>query len=386
MFNYVRIDALISMYKSNFVETFITNFVDPIYYVCIDAPKLAYFRCYSWLWYFLAVAKSILIWGQSSTKNLQATIYLMYRGAAEIRKYLIASSNIDDTMEFIKNSRSWTKVSFGDEYWHHFVVLATYPVVDTRYRENSLTVLAVTNFDADIIINHALKQNVDIVVTDKDPELQGKLKKLGIEFTDIAFVTDDDKMLREIHNLTVLFPTYDYAPQLGYSDQGLATQQDSPWYNDDCSWTMVEIDKRLPLPMFICSNTVGNKVKMITDRYGSSIAINDDNTHNFVAITHQVVMGIPLHKIPQVRMHIKGVDINGIEPIDFAEGGHPHILVITIEGGGRTDDACITDNVCVRHSKEKSHLIAKGKTRDDAIASFAKVPLGKEEIPRLAMP
>jgi hypothetical protein len=244
----------------------------------------------------------------------------------------------------------------------------------------------VANFDADIIINHAQKQNVDIVVTDKDPELQGKLKKLGIEFTDIAFVTDDDKMLREIHNLTVLFPTYDYAPQLGYSDQGLATQQDSPWYNDDCSWTMVEIDKRLPLPMFICSNTVGNKVKMITDRYGSSIAINDDNTHNFVAITHQVVMGIPLHKIPQVRMHIKGVDINGIEPIDFAEGGHPHILVITIEGGGRTDDACITDNVCVRHSKEKSHLIAKGKTRDDAIASFAKVPLGKEEIPRLAMP
>ena len=63
----------------------------------------------------------------------------MYRGAAEIRKYLIASSNIDDTMEFIKNSRSWTKVSFGDEYWHHFVVLATYPVVDTRYRERTLT-------------------------------------------------------------------------------------------------------------------------------------------------------------------------------------------------------------------------------------------------------
>jgi hypothetical protein len=354
--------------------------------ISIAVPKLAFLWCefMSCMW---AVAKSTLIWCLSSTKNLQATRYDENRGVEGIRKYLITSINIDDTVEFIEKSRSWTKVRHGDEYWHDFFILATYPVDDMRYYKIlHTTVFAVTNFDADIIINYAQKQNVSAVVTDKDPELQGELKKLGIEFIDIAFVTDDDKMLREIHNLIVPFPTYEYAPQLGYSDQGLATQQDSPWYNDDCSWTIVEIDKRLPLPMSICSNTVGNKAKMITDRYGSSIAINDDNTHNFVAITHQVVMGIPLHKIPQVRMHIKGVDINGIEPIDFVEGGHPHILVITIEGGGRTDDACITDNVCVRHSKGKSHLIAKGKTRDDAIASVAKVPLGKEEILRLAMP
>ena len=177
-------------------------------------------------------------------------------GVEGIRKYLIASSNFDDTVEFIEKSRSWTKVRRGDKYWHDFFILVTYPVDNIRYYKTlHTTVFAVTNFDADIIINYAQKQNVDAVATDKDPELQGKLKKLGIEFIHIAFVTNDDKMPRKIHNFIVPFPTYEYAPQLGYSDQGLATQQDSPWNNDDCSWTIVEIDKRLPLPMLICSNT-----------------------------------------------------------------------------------------------------------------------------------
>jgi hypothetical protein len=143
------------------------------------------------------------------------------------------------------------------------------------------------------------------------------------------------------------------------------------------------------LPMVTCSNTAGNKVKLITDQYGSSIAVNDDDTQNFVEIKHQVAMGIPLNQIPQVRMYIKGVDINGIEPINFVDAGHTHILVITKEGGGRTKDVCISSNVCVRHSNEKLHLISKGQTRDNAIANLndANVPLrsiyGKVEILRL---
>jgi hypothetical protein len=88
-------------------------------------------------------------------------------------------------------------------------------------------------------------------------------------------------------------------------------------------------------------------------------------------------------------MYIKGVDINGIKPINFVDAGHPHILIITKEGGGRTEDVCISSNVCVRHSNQKLHLIAKGQTRDNAIANMndANVPLrsiyGKVEILRL---
>jgi hypothetical protein len=228
-------------------------------------------------------------------------------------------------------------------------------------------------------------------LADENPELQGELIKLGIKFMTTNSVTTADKKVREIYNLIApdFAPAYKSVPQLNNSDQELATRLDLPWHNDGCFWTNVEINNDRPLPMVICSNTAGNKVKLITDWYGSSIAVNDDDTRNFVKIKHQVAMGIPLNKIPQVRMYIKGVDINGIEPINFIDAWHPHILVITKEGGGRTEDVCISSDVCVRHSNEKLHLITKGQTHDNAIANMndANVPLrsiyGKVEILQL---
>ncbi len=100
-------------------------------------------------------------------------------------------------MGFIKLNRSWTKVVFGDKYRHHFVVIAKISIVDIRYNIAD-AVMAVKNFDINTIVNIAQKQNVDALLANENPELQGELIKLGIKFMTTNLVTAADKKVRKI--------------------------------------------------------------------------------------------------------------------------------------------------------------------------------------------
>ena len=316
-----------------------------------------------WFAYCVAIAKGTFLWCKSTGKSLQAIIYCVYHGGEPIEKVLIASSNINAAVTFITTIQAWAQASFGPIT---FIVLAEIPVMNPAYAKIGTTLIPVERLDVITIVAEAQKQDVDAVWADRDLELEDALRELDIRF--ICAPSSDtadsdsavDKLLNEIIPATIgsEFPT------TTNNSMSSALKLDSFQVN-------VEIAGIHPFPMIICSDTTGNKFKVIADQYGNMIAFHDQCNINFHVVELQVTMGIRLNKIPQVR-ELFNADINGIDPIDFLEGGHLHVYVVTTEGGPieRSNNVCISPNACMHHHNENIHLIAKGQTRNIAIANL----------------